>query len=209
LRPISPNFGYDRGKPVDRRYIEDFLSHNAEDIQGRVLEIGDNTYTVQYGKSRVTRSDVLHVKPGNPQATLVGDLAQGHNLPSNEFDCIVLTQTLHFIYDMREAVATLHRMLKPGGVLLATVPGVSSIDRGEWGPSWYWSLSPIALRHLLATEFDDANVCVTSYGNVLAAVAFLHGLAESELRPAELKACDSQYPVIVGGRAVKAKTNVN
>lgn len=76
VRPISPNFGYDRGKPVDRRYIEDFLSRNAEVIRGRVLEIGDNAYTMHYGGARVTRSDILHVSPDNPRATLVGDLAE-------------------------------------------------------------------------------------------------------------------------------------
>jgi len=203
LHPISPNFGYDRGKPVDRRYIEDFLSRNAEDIKERVLEIGDNAYTMQYGGARVTRSDVLDIDESNPRATLVGDLGEGHNLPSEAFDCIVLTQTLQFVFDVHGAVTILHRMLKPGGVLLLTVPSVSSIDRGEWGASWYWSLSPAALSRLLGRRFGEANISVTAYGNVLAAVAFLHGLAESELRPTELDARDPLYPVIVAARAVK------
>ena len=204
LRPIGPNFGFDRGTPVDRRYIEDFLSRNAEGIKGRVLEIGDNAYTRQYGEARVTHSDVLHVDGSNPRATLVGDLAEGDHLPSEVFDCIVLTQTLQYVFDVHKAVATLHRMLKPGGVLLLTVPGVTSIDRGEWAASWCWSLSSVALSRLLRGKFGEADVSVTSYGNVLAAVAFLHGLAESELRPSELDAHDLQYPVIVAARAVKA-----
>jgi glycosyltransferase involved in cell wall biosynthesis len=203
LHPISPNFGFDRGKPVDRRYIEDFLTRNAKDIKGRVLEIGDNAYTMQYGGARVTRSDVLHIDESNPRATLVGDLAEGDRLPSQAFDCIVLTQTLQFVFDVHKAVVTLHRMLKPEGVLLLTVPGVTSIDRGEWGASWYWSLSPVALSRLLGGKFGEANISVTTYGNVLAAVGFLHGLAESELRPTELDAHDPQYPVIVAARAVK------
>jgi SAM-dependent methyltransferase len=158
---------------------------------------------MQYGAARVTHSDILHVSPDNPRATLVGDLSEGTSFPSAMFDCIVLTQTLHLIFDMRKAIATLHRMLKPGGVLLATVPGVSSIDRGEWGSSWYWSLSPVALSRLLEEKFDSANVDVTAYGNVLAAVAFLHGLAEHELSAAELEAHDPQYPMIAAARAVK------
>jgi SAM-dependent methyltransferase len=151
----------------------------------------------------VTYSDILHVSADNPSATLVGDLSEGDNFPSAMFDCIVLTQTLHLIFDMRKAIATLHRMLKPGGVLLATVPGVSSIDRGQWGSSWYWSLSPAALSRLLEEKFDSANVNVIAYGNVLAAVAFLHGLAEHELSAAELDAHDPQYPMIAAARAVK------
>jgi hypothetical protein len=61
LRPISPNFGFDRGKPLDRRYIEDFLSRNADDIKGRVFEVADNAYTIQFGGTRVTQSDILHI----------------------------------------------------------------------------------------------------------------------------------------------------
>ena len=61
LHPISPNFGYDRGKPVDRRYIESFLSDNAGHIKGRVLEVADNAYTMRYGGARVVSSDVLDI----------------------------------------------------------------------------------------------------------------------------------------------------
>ena len=94
-------------------------------------------------------------------------------------------------------------MLKPGGVLLLTVPGVTSIDSGQWSASWYWSLSHAALSRLLGGKFGEANINITTYGNVLAAVAFLYGLAEDELRSTELEACDPQYPVIVAARAIK------
>jgi len=42
----------------------------------------------------------------------------------------VFTQTLHLIYDVRSAIRTLHRVLKPGGVLLATFPGISQTEKG-------------------------------------------------------------------------------
>jgi SAM-dependent methyltransferase len=201
--PVSRVFGFDRGTPVDRRYIEEFLARHADDVRGRVLEVGDDTYTVRFGGGRVTRSDVLHVTAGNERATLVGDLAAGDHLPSEAFDCIVLTQTLHLVFDVARAGATLHRLLAPGGVLLVTVPGVSSVDRGEWGASWYWSFTPASLHRVLAACWGDENVSVTTYGNVLAAVGFLHGLAEDELADGELAPVDPQYPVIVAARAVK------
>ena len=47
--PFSTNFGYERGGPVDRYYIENFLQKHASHIQGRVLEIGDNEYTLRFG----------------------------------------------------------------------------------------------------------------------------------------------------------------
>ncbi|HET9063214.1 MAG TPA: glycosyltransferase [Candidatus Binatia bacterium] len=203
--PISRHFGYDRGKPVDRRYIETFLRRHAGDIRGRVLEVGSDAYTRGFGGERVTQRDVLHVNPAARNATLLGDLQDGGHLESDAFDCIVLTQTLHLLFDIPAAVATLHRILKPGGVLLVTVPGVSSVDSGEWGGTWMWSLTAASLGRLLARSFAENDVAVTTYGNVLTAVAFLHGLAEDELRPGDYDVTDPHYPVIVAGRAKKAE----
>jgi glycosyltransferase involved in cell wall biosynthesis/SAM-dependent methyltransferase len=201
--PIDESFGFGRGRPVDRYYIENFLAQHAADIKGRVLEIGDNAYTVRYGGSRVAQSDILHVSDANPRATIVGDLTSADHIPSDAFDCIILTQTLHLIYDMRAAVKTLYRILKPGGVLLATFPGISRIDRYEWKSSWYWSLTTLSAEKLFEGIFSAERLEVCSYGNVLAATAFLYGLAEEELRREELEAYDPHYPVIVAVRAVK------
>jgi SAM-dependent methyltransferase len=203
--PISKEFGFDRGKPVDRRYIEVFLASRSSDIRGRVLEIGDNEYTRRFGGDGVTKSDVLNRYQGHPSTTFVGDLADGENIPSDTFDCIVLTQTLHLLFELEGAVATLWRILKPAGTLLVTVPWVSPIDRGEWGDSWYWSLTPAALRRLLSDRFGPDNVDVTHYGNVYAATAFLYGLAEHELRAEDLDVHDPHCPVIVAGRARKGQ----
>src|SRR4029453_14668409 len=38
-RPLSNDFGYDRGTPVDRYYIERFLARHQSDVKGRVLEV--------------------------------------------------------------------------------------------------------------------------------------------------------------------------
>jgi len=189
--PLSREFGYERGQPVDRYYIEQFLARHAGDIHGRVLEIGDNSYTLRFGASRVTRSDILHAPPGAPQATFVADLSRGEHLPSNTFDCIILTQTLHLIYELKPALITLQRILKPGGVLLATVPGISQVSIDEWAERWYWSFTVLSVRRLLAEAFAAENVCVEAHGNVLAAVAFLEGMAAYELRPAELDQRDA------------------
>ena len=202
--PVSQAFGYDRGKPIDRRYIEIYLERHAHSIRGRVLEIGDNEYTLRFGGSRVIQSDVLNIVPGNPKTTFVDDLADGHTLPSDTFDCIVLTQTLHLLFDLRKAVQTLHRILAPGGVVLITVPWVSPIDRGEWGGTWYWSITPAALRRLLKESFLEQNVEISYFGNTLSASAFLYGLAEHELGASKLDTADPFCPVIVAGRAVKS-----
>ena len=203
VTPISRIFGFDRGTPVDRYYVERFLAENAEDIRGRVLEVGDNAYTLRFGGARVERSDILHVDATNPRATIVGDLAQSEVLPEAAFQCIVLTQVLHFVYDMRAAVATLHRALRPGGVLLLTMPGITQVDSGSWGSNLAWSVTPAAVRRLLEERFRSDAVAVEAHGNVFAATAFLYGLAVEELDRAALDVDDANFPVVVAARAVK------
>jgi SAM-dependent methyltransferase len=201
--PFSTHFGYDRGGPVDREYIEGFLAENTLAIRGRVLEIGDNTYSRRYGGDKVTCSDVLHVVPGHPGATLSGDLSLADHIPSAAFDCIILTQTLHLIYDFQAALAHCHRILKPGGMLLMTVPGISQTDYGEWGASWYWSFTPAAVSKMLAAHFEKELVTVRSHGNVRAAAAFLYGMGAAELTRAEKEETDRCYPLITTAAAVK------
>ena len=107
VTPISQIFGLDRGQSIDRYYIENFLLRCADDIRGCVLEVANNTYTARFGGERVTKSHVLHVQEGNPRATIVADLSFDNKIPSDTFDCIILTQTLQFIYDVRAAIRTL------------------------------------------------------------------------------------------------------
>lgn len=202
--PISTEFGFDRGRPVDRKYVEDFLQRSSHAIAGRVLEIGDNSYTLNYGGDRVALSEVLHVDPDAPNVTYCTDLTHGDGIPDNLFDCVVLTQTLQFIYDFRAAVATVHRVLKPGGKLLLTVPGVSSVDRGEWGDVWFWSFTPASLRRVLEEQFRPEDIALDCHGNVQTAIAFLHGLADRELRPDVFDMADPHYPVIITALVEKA-----
>ncbi|MEX2150383.1 MAG: methyltransferase domain-containing protein [Steroidobacteraceae bacterium] len=211
VTPIGREFGLDRplpggerGSPVDRHYIERFLETHAGDIRGRVLEIGDDAYTRRYGGDRVARRDVLHITADNPAATIVADLADAPQIADASFDCVILTQTLHLIYDARAAVRTLHRILKPDGVLLMTVPGITLVPTASvWGHTWYWAFTGLALRRMLEEVFDPSGIEIDSAGNVLTAMAFLHGLAAQELTPQEFAATDPDFPLILAARARK------
>ena len=210
LTPFSRRYGFERGTPIDRHYIESFLSRHAGeesygsgDIRGRVLEVGDDVYTRRFGAA-VTTSDVLHDSEERPSATLVADLTDPESVPADAFDCVICTQTLHFIYDIRTAIGTLERALKPGGVLLATVPGISQVCRPErdiWGD--YWRLTTLSARRLLEEAFPASGVSVESYGNVLSAASFLYGVAAEELKPDELEPRDPDYELVIAMRAVK------
>jgi len=206
LKPISSLFGLDRGQPIDRYYIEVFLKKYSTDIRGRVIEIGDQVYTQQFGGNCVTHSDVLHAVTGNPKATLVGDLTTGRGIPSEVFDCMILTQTFQCVYDVLGAVNTCYRALKPGGIVLATFPGISQISRYDmerWGD--YWRFTDASASRLFGDVFGKENVNVETFGNVLSASAFLHGLATEELKKKELDYQDPDYQTLITVRAVKSE----
>lgn len=207
VQPFGRHFGEDRGRALDRYYIEGFLAAHAADIKGRVLEIGENRYTRQFGGDRVTRCDVLHVSPGNPRATIVADLTDAPQVPDATFDTAIITQTLHLIYDVGSAIRTIHRVLKPGGVLLLTVPGITQIPHGTtWASTWFWSFTPLAVTRALAESFGSGGLTVQSHGNVLSAAAMLYGLSSDDLTPDELDMTDPDYPVIIGARAMRGHT---
>ena len=206
LRRVSPfsRFGFERGKPIDRRYIESFLNDYAADIHGHVLEIGDDTYSRLFGGTRISQQDVLHICAGHPGATIIADLNDAPQIPSERFDCIIFTQTLHLIYNLKAALATLHRILKPGGILLTTVPGISQIAREPgYAEADSWRFTTSSVQRLFTEFFAETAVHVQSYGNVLAASAFLYGLAVHELETNELDYHDRDYPVIISVRAQK------
>jgi len=204
LKPVSSDYGNSRGLEIDRYYIEKFLAEFSGDIRGRVLEIKHNAYTRRYGGDRVTHSDVLHPVEGNPDATIVADLTKADHLPSDMFDAIILTQTLQVIYDIRTTLATLYRILKPGGVLLATASGMAQLsleDFDKWGE--YWRFTSLSAGRLFEEAFSKGQVTVRAYGNVLAAISFLEGLAVEDLKQKELDAVDRSYEVLIAVRAVK------
>jgi SAM-dependent methyltransferase len=205
LAPISREFGLDRGRPIDRYYIEGFIARHAEDIRGRVLEIKDSSFTRKYGGGRVSVSDVLDVEESNRRATIVADLACADDVPTDMFDCIICTQTLHFIYDLGAAVRTLGRILKPGGTLLATFPGIGQTSCAKLDEHYCWALSTLAAGRLWEEAFPGTNIEIEAHGNVLAAVAFLEGLAVRELRKEELDYHDPDYELLISVRAVKGE----
>ena len=202
LTPLSDQWGFDRGTPVDRHYIENFLQAHRSDIRGRVLEVKNTVYTDRFGTA-VERRDVLDINAANSLATIVADLSAAQAVPPESFDCILLTQTLQFVFDIQSAIGHTRRMLKPGGVVLATVPSISRIAPRYGLTSDFWRLTQSSCARLFGDVFGAENVTVRPYGNVLACIAFLAGLAREELSAAELDTVDEYFPLIVAVRGVK------
>lgn len=200
LKPLSYLWGLDRGIPVHRYYLKQFLQEFSSDIRGHCLEFQEASYT-SLGAGKVIKSDILHKEAGNPNATLVADITKPNDISSNLFDCIICTYVLNVIFDLDKAVSQLHRLLKPDGVLLVAVPQASMCD-----PEWHdvWRFTPEALNLLLAREFGAKNVTVRAYGNSLTGAGDLRGLVADEFTQRELDYHDPRFAIVVCARAVKA-----
>lgn len=201
--PISPIWGLERGIPLDRYYIHRFLDRHRLDIRGRVLEVKDAGYTRCFGDDRVSVVDVLDVDAGNQRATILADLSRANAIPSDTYDCFILTQTLGVIFDVASAISHVYRVLKPGGVLLCTAPAIGRVSYEEGLDGDYWRFTEASLRRLLAGVFPLSAFAVTGFGNVLASAAFLYGLAPDELSQEELDKVDPYFPVVYMVRARK------
>jgi SAM-dependent methyltransferase len=200
--PLSAHYGADRGTPVDRYYIEQLLVSERAAITGHVLEVLNRDYTERFGTA-VERSDVLDINPENPNATIVTDLAAADVIPTGTFDCFILTQTLQYIYDLKAAISHSHRILRPGGTLLCTVPVVSGIDRHE--VEEHWRLTATSCTRLFGEAFEGGEIDVRARGNLLTSIAFLMAMAAEELKTRELEYDDPYFPLVVTIRATKAR----
>ena len=200
--PVSHVFGTERGKPIDRYYIESFVGNNTSLIRGRVLEVATSEYSRRY-HSGAQSFGILHVDPSYRGATLVGDLTRIDSLPADQYDCFVCTQTFNCVLDPRAAIAGAHRLLAPGGHLVATLAGLTQISRYDmdrWGD--FWRFTNASAERLFGAQFS--RVRVETFGNVLAAKALLDGVAVEDLpSTALLDHVDPNYQVVIGVVATK------
>ena len=200
--PRSETFGWDRGTPIDRFYIEQFLTSHAADIDGRVLEVKDARYTKQFGTDRAIPT-IVDIDADNPEAAIVADLCEPDCLPAGSYDCFILVQTLHLLPDPFTAIDNAWKSLAPGGVLLITAPTVSRSSR-DWPDYWRWT--PDGLKTFLSAQTPGARVEVEGYGSLVTSLAFLIGLAQEELHPHELRARDKAFTLLVSARVQKPES---
>lgn len=199
VEPVSRMFGTDRGMAIDRYYIEYFLKKESDkigDIQ-TTLEVGEDIYSKKFFLK--AQHDVLDYQKGM-------DLTKKDSLPENKYDVFICTQTLHEIYDIKAAIKGAYYLLKNGGVLLATVAGsisqVASNDMKRHGD--YWRFTELSIKMLMEEVFGDA-VRVESFGNIMAATAFIQGISLEEIDQELLNDIDSDYSICIGIVAKKLK----
>lgn len=205
LSPVSRVFGFDRGRPIDRHYIEKFLRGHAPLIKGAVLEVGGLDYTRMFAPTALGGARILDFRGAPDGITVVADLSDPEECPAAIADCFICTHTFNFIFDVDAAARSAWKLLKPGGTLLATVAAITQISRYDserWGD--YWRFTPDSVRRIFQPVFGD-DLEISGFGNLAAAVALLRGEAVEDLADASvLDGSDPDYPVVIGLLARKA-----
>ena len=204
-KPVSRIFGAERGLAVDRIYIEDFIKKYSCDIKDSVMEIGTDKYMVRFGEDRVAEKLILHVS-GLIKDSFVGNFETGEGLYENMVDCLICTQTLQYIYDLRAAFRNIWKVIRPGGVALITVPGIKSISlRDDDLYDDLWSFTPKSVERLCMEVCDREGFTVEAYGNAKIAAAYLYGLCTNDLVDEDYLYSDPQFPFIVAARMKKPR----
>jgi SAM-dependent methyltransferase len=199
LKPLSKKFGYDRGKPIDRYFIESFLRENSAKIHGVCLEITDTNYITQFGAG-VTHADALDIDKNNKHATIYADLRHMPSVKNDSYDCIILTHVLGIIDDVPAAVSECYRILKPGGTILATSSCLSPVYEQQYN---YWRFTQASMGYVFGKYFKPKNIAVRTYGNVLTGQCFWVGMSQEELSITELTYNDPMFPNIIAVTATK------
>lgn len=199
-QPLSERWGFDRGRPVDRYYIENFLARHAGTIGGRCIEVMNSDYTRRFGQDRVTHSDIVDINTNNAKANIIGDLLDPGTLSANHYDCFILTQTLTVIYDGRTVMRNCYAALKPGGTMLVTA---ATMCRYSPHPEDFWRLTDRSLTRLITDNTDCEDFEVEAHGNLVTSMAFLMGMASEELTQEELDHRDFRFPIVVAARLRK------
>lgn len=203
--PVGKIYGSDRGGSICRYYIDTFLNKYSSVIKGRVLEIGDRHYTEKFG-IEIDESYVLHFEDDyqQNQYDFIGDLRDGKGIQKNFYDCIICTQVLDFVEDIRDTPDILIGALKPGGKLLISVSGISTIcryDMDKYGQ--YWNFTDRSIRNMFTR--NDTECEVWTKGNCKAACAFLQGMGYTELTKEELEDTDEDFQIVILALVTKLK----
>jgi hypothetical protein len=196
---ISNDFGFGRGVPVDRYYIDKFFSENSNLIVGNCLEFGDSAYLDKYGTA-VTEKIIFNYSstPHISGSNITGDITKLTSLPKDEFDCIVCINVLNFIYDLPQALLGLKHMLKLDGKILLTMAGVAShisrYDMNRWGD--YWRVTDKAAVKLLEESGFKIEL-MKVFGNPYACTAQINGFCVEDINTSELIPAHQDYQLLI------------
>lgn len=179
------------GATPGRAYIDTFLGRYAAACSGTFLEFGDPRYRDRFRPAAIERYDIFDIAAG-PGVTVVGDLQHCPQVPDDTYDVIVCTQVLEHVPNPFLAAAELCRILKPGGLLLLTVPAAYPYHSA---PNDYWRYSRDSLRLLFGERLRE--IQIETFGNRLTIVGAYWNWYEPHFPRAAMEQHDAHQPYLV------------
>lgn len=196
--PVHEDWGYRRGTPIGRVYIDDFLDMERNYIVGDVMEVSETTYSEKFSNPKNVKSiTAIHVD--DVYGCRKANLETFEGLREKEFDTMIITQTLAYIYNLNAVAKNIHKALKNGGYAFITVSDIGHMGRVElenYGA--YWGFHKDGCKKLFSNVFGEENVNVYTYGNAKTAICQLYGLCAEDLDDETLRFHDPIYPMIIG-----------
>jgi hypothetical protein len=199
------HFGFDRGTPIDRYYVDQFFQQHRDAITGDVLEIQKNMYAGRYGQHlRKVDSFDIEADPDRPP-TFLCDLAYSEGvLPSEAYDCLLMPCTLSVLRELEPCLRNALRVLRPNGVILTSGSALIPLDSET---ADYWHMTPAGWRVFLPSVWPGCEILVEGHGNCLAVLAASMGLVVEDLTAKELDYYDPMLPVTTTIFCRKLSTN--
>jgi SAM-dependent methyltransferase len=120
--------------------------------QLNVLDVGGRTQPYRpFLEGRLRRYVAIDLR----HTPLVDIVACGEQIPlaTAQFDLVICTQMLQYVVEPAAVIAELHRVLKPGGHLILSVPAIFPRESNEDR----WRFQPQSLKDLLHA-FDGVEV---------------------------------------------------
>ncbi len=103
---------------------------------------GGNYHLFGFGNNYKTLDKLKRLRPD-----IVVDISN-NNLPSEQWDLIIFSQTIEHVFDFKKALEECYRLLKKGGFLIVDCPFMVEYH-GQLDYDDYWRISHKALQRLL------------------------------------------------------------
>ena len=188
--PVDANYGFGRGTPIDRFYLDIFLRKIKKNVCGKILEIGADQKRLDLKKYKPgARFDSLDIE-GKSKPTFTANAEVQSILKPRSYDSILAFNVLGHCRNPFSVTKNMHTWLRPGGIAFCAV---SSSQRVGRCPEDCWKIQPDGLRALFS---NFRKIQIISYGNLTTTIGALQGLAAEELSKEELLDHHPDYPVL-------------
>lgn len=143
---------------ITRVGLLDFISSNAHEIKGRILDVGcgEKPYANLFAATEYIGIDIEQSGHDHTRSD-IDVFYDGLNIPfeDNSFDSIVCFEVLEHVFEPEKIIQEMYRVLKPGGKLMLTTPFI-------WNeheiPYDYGRYTYFGLKHLFTkNEFNVVN----------------------------------------------------